>query len=300
MEWINLPKYVRAEDELSKKLRAKVYRFKGIYPVVFICGKYRSKRRAFLKEYIERHLDSYFVFYAEDVWKFMSEHEGQNALLMERDLAQLSDVVIVIVESPGTFAELGAFSLLDELREKLLPILDSKFEEKESFINTGPIRWINSDSKYKPSIHTDFKVLVEAADELVNRIKGIPWKQFKDKAISADQIVAKPKHLLFLICDILAIIGPATFDQCSSLLEKILESSPKWDLETLLGLAVSLELIHREERAGQYLYSRPLSNGKLDSFQHREMFDLSRQRARFLSVIQTIPAARIALGLHGK
>ncbi len=30
---------------------------------------------------------------------------------MESDLANLADMLVIIVESPGTFAELGAFSL---------------------------------------------------------------------------------------------------------------------------------------------------------------------------------------------
>ena len=62
---------------------------------------------------------------------------------MEAKLAGLSDIVIIIVESPGTLAELGAFSLSDPLRKKLLPLLDKKYRTGQSFVavlHAGPTK----------------------------------------------------------------------------------------------------------------------------------------------------------------
>ena len=42
----------------------------------------------------------------------------------------------------GTFTELGAFSNHDLLKYKLVVIVDPKYRKAQSFINTGPIRYL--------------------------------------------------------------------------------------------------------------------------------------------------------------
>jgi hypothetical protein len=86
---------------------------------------------------------------------------------MESDLAALADLVIIIVESAGTFAELGAFSLSDPLRKKVLPIVDAQFRDQPSFISTGPLRWIDAESAFAETIYVSLPKILEAAS-LVN------------------------------------------------------------------------------------------------------------------------------------
>jgi hypothetical protein len=71
-----------------------------------------------------KHNPKFGIFYAERVWELMVQKADRDALQMEAELAFLADLVVIIVESPGTFAELGAFSLSGPLRKKLLPIID--------------------------------------------------------------------------------------------------------------------------------------------------------------------------------
>lgn len=53
------------------------------------------------------------------------------------------NTLIIIVESVGTFCELGAFSFSKDLVDKLYIINDEQHREDKSFINRGPIRKIN-------------------------------------------------------------------------------------------------------------------------------------------------------------
>ena len=60
-------------------------------------------------------------------------------LTFEEFLAEVSDCIILFVESPGSFCELGAFSYADKLfSDKLAIIIDKQYEGSESFIITGP------------------------------------------------------------------------------------------------------------------------------------------------------------------
>jgi len=51
-------------------------------------------------------------------------------------------MLLLVVESPGTYAELGAFSYAEHLRPKLLPILDRTYRHEDSFLASGPIKWL--------------------------------------------------------------------------------------------------------------------------------------------------------------
>lgn len=212
---------------------------------------------------------------------------------MEDELGLLADLIIIVVESPGACAELGAFSLNPSLRPKLLPILDKHYESDQSFINSGPIRWINKDSRYGKAIFTDFNTILLDAGELDQRLEKIPRRGRLKMIEEVQDLHEKPKHLLFLLCDLLAVIGPATRAHCEYYLDHILDSSPRWSVANLIGLGVALGLISEVYQPDfGYLYYRPLLNGQLESFQHQKMFELPQERARFLSIYQTIRPLR--------
>src|SRR5207253_2868759 len=127
-----------------------------------------------LAEYVRKRREDTRVFYAEEVWAAISTIETMSALEMEAKLATLSDIVIIIVESIGTAAELGAFSLSPELRKKLLPILDVAFRKSESFIETGPIRWVDKDSDFRPAIWAKHKSILVSSSTRPSKVLHEP------------------------------------------------------------------------------------------------------------------------------
>lgn len=149
---------------------------------------------------------------------------------MESDLAALSDLIIIIVESPGTYAELGAFSHVSELRRKLLPIVDRHYRGANSFINTGPIRWIDQDSEFRPTIWTRHNQILESVKEIERRIERIP----KPKPVKVSDLARSRKHLLFFVCDVVGVVAPTTVEGLEYLMAAIAPSVPVADLEIRL------------------------------------------------------------------
>jgi len=137
--WLADPRYVPLREALINHLRSSRYRFRKLDPVVFLCGAAESKSREAIRNYLEKHSPDLDVFYAEKVWSEIVSLRERDALQMEEDLAKLADLIIVIVESAGTLTELGAFSLSPSLRQKLLPIVDQKYQGDSSFITNGPL-----------------------------------------------------------------------------------------------------------------------------------------------------------------
>jgi hypothetical protein len=228
------------------------------------------------------------------VWELLSSQEGLSALKMERDLAALADLVVVIVESAGTFAELGAFSISDELRKKLLPIVDKQYEGELSFISTGPLQWIDDESDFAPTIYVSLPRILKAVDEVEERIARIE----RTNAVKITDLAASPKHLLFFLCDLIAVIHPATTAMVEYYLQRIAPSvlSSAISVPLLLGLATVMDLLRsRPLKVGASMetFFFPSHSGAIARPYHNaNLLDLPSQRAAHASVLLALPQAR--------
>ncbi|MDN0128156.1 MULTISPECIES: retron St85 family effector protein [Yersinia] len=153
---------------------------------VFLCGgdvaneKYgRHKMAALLSKYRR-----YEILYPEDLFDDLLAGQGQYSLLsLENMLAEAVDVIIIFPESPGSYAELGAFSNNTDLAKKLICIQDNRFKSKKSFINYGPIRLLKTNKTGKV-IAINYEHLAK------NRIESLDSYSKIAKAIA----IIKNKH----------------------------------------------------------------------------------------------------------
>lgn len=299
--WLNHPRYARARDELISYLRSEKYRFRRLAPVLFLCGGKDSPNRETLRKYLKRRRPELEIFYAERVWEQIASFSDQGALKVEADLAALADLVIIIVESPGTFAELGAFSISDPLRKKLLPIVDEQYEHEKSFISTGPLAWIDGESHFKPTIYAPLPKILESIDKIEERIN----RMSKPKAVGISDLASSPKHLLFFLADLIAVIQPASFEMIEFYITRIAPSitSSQTRIRTLVGLGIAMQILSATlvtiEGEAQEFFSTATSYAPERPFHHRRMLDLPSQRAALVSVLQTLPEATAALAALG-
>ena len=303
VSWLAHPKYTRVRDELIQLLREDNYRFPPIAPVLFLCGAANSQSRDALAEYLRRHSPVLKFFYAESVWQQIASQASSSALEMESHLAALADLVIIIVESPGTFAELGAFSLNDDLRKKILPIVDTKHRGQQSFIATGPLRWIDADSRFTPTIYVSLPRILVAIDQIVERISRIP----KPRTTKISNLALNPKLLLFFLCDLIAVVYPATIELVEFYLSQIAPSvlSGNMGVPTLVGLGVAMGLLRSKEittDGGKQTYFWPTTSDALEHpfhhygrKHHGRKLNLPSHRAAHVSVLFNVPEARTVL-----
>lgn len=295
--WLQHPRYVPVRDGLITHLQRTRYRFRRLDPVIFLCGGAGSKSRDALKTYLKKFAPDLDVFYAERVWENIASLGERDALQMEADLAQLADMVIIIVESAGTVAELGAFSLSKPLRKKLLPIVDEQYQLDSSFIANGPLQWIDKESDFKPTIYVSLKFVLASADQIEERIKRIPASH----SVKISDLSSSPKHLLFFLCDLIAVIYPATLAMITEYLLKISPSiaSTEINVPTLVGLAVAMGLLRKHQLAAKghietyYIPAEPA--GASRPFHHSRLLYLEGQRAAHASVLLAIPDAKAVI-----
>lgn len=146
------------------------------------------------------------VFYPEDLFDDLLAGQGQHSLLsLENILAESVDAIVIVPESPGSFAELGAFSNNEKLSRKMVCVQDNKFRFKKSFLNYGPIRLLKK-LNASSVIRCDFNLLnneVLNSDfntKLMRTITSIrrrhPVKQTVDNILFADRFILPCIYLM--------------------------------------------------------------------------------------------------------
>jgi hypothetical protein len=247
-----------------------------------------------LAAYLRRRTPDIKLFYAEPVWEILADRQILGALALESELAKLADLVIIIVESPGTFAELGAFSNTDDLRAKLLAIVDDKFKPpQKSFIALGPIQWIEAESFFKPTIYAPLESILSAVGEVqerISRIKRVPTK--------VSNLAEDPKHLLLFICDLVSIIYPTTAEIVEAYFVRI-ATVPLDPLAVVMFLALGkamgiLDLINVDSKT---YYFPARNDGNLKPYHHLYLATLPGLRSEHIVALQSIPTASSILQL---
>ncbi len=118
---------------------------------IFLCGEKpsaesksigRKTNREEMIEYLPRLAPNVVVLLAETLWAGLK----LNLLTFEHFMAQISDLVLMFLEGPGTIAELGAFASVDNLIPKLLVFNDKRYRHVDSFITSGPLAKISENS----------------------------------------------------------------------------------------------------------------------------------------------------------
>ena len=153
MSILNLSPINDIINKLKNSVRKNKFESNILPKFIFICGeqildknkkvkstiqlKKDKNKRQVLIEKLENISNNNVICVISE--KIFSASLRIDSLTFEELLAELSDKIIIIVESYGTVCELGAFTVKDEYMKKLLVINDQKFSTEPSFINEGSV-----------------------------------------------------------------------------------------------------------------------------------------------------------------
>lgn len=189
-----------ALDELVSQLATRVRDgvFKVVYDrntTLFLCGaslqEPDSRRAQIARELSEGHFrKQYELVFPE---KLFDELLQDDLLELENQLANSVDVVILVLESPGAFAELGAFANHERLRNKLLCIQNARYRKSKSFINRGPIRHLRK-NKAGHTLFVDWNKIPNEIPKIRKWINVI--RLATKKKIKADNVIHSHHFIL--------------------------------------------------------------------------------------------------------
>lgn len=144
------------------------------------------------------------VLLPEEIKEWNHDAVYGDLLDFEMDLAHLTSAILLFPESPGSIAELGSFSCIPSLAEKLLLVIKAGHYLDKSFIALGPIRHI--ENLYSRDNILTFNYLTNqdfdpAIPDLVEAIQAHRKKQPRTEAFSSQST----KHALLLIADLVEL-----------------------------------------------------------------------------------------------
>lgn len=112
---------------------------------VFFCGPGINKEGFEIRErtrsLIER-IQNVTVTYGEDINSQKLGYPSSDLQTTEARFAHSTDLTLLMLQSPGSIAELGTFSMIENVRPRLFVIIPNVFYNAESYISRGPLSLI--------------------------------------------------------------------------------------------------------------------------------------------------------------
>lgn len=180
--------------DVSNFLNEKVFIKIGERSVaIFLVGASRTNIRS-LRDPVRRELSGkkyikgFDVYYPEELFEELLSGKRKSDLLeLENMLAKSVHAVVILLEGPGSIAELGAFANHKELCDKLVVVVDRKHHRDKSFILLGPLKYLEKKTGsvviYHDFRNPDLETLGEHIRKAVNKIA---------KEVTVDRTVANP------------------------------------------------------------------------------------------------------------
>ena len=181
----------------------------------------KSKRNILRNHLIGTKYRTWFdVYYPEDIFEEILRNKRKLDLLtLENLLAESVNCIVIVLESPGSFTELGAFSNHSELSNKLVVLVDQKHKKDRSFINLGPLSFLRKRTESKV-LFLDFEDWSETQFRNVRRSIRNIYKNYTT-SLKASNIV----DLSYFILTLLYVLGDCNKIGLQSAINTIWEGS---------------------------------------------------------------------------
>jgi hypothetical protein len=241
---------------------------------------------------------------AEDFKDWIHDSVYKDLLIFESDIAHISSLIVIILESAGALTELGLFVRNKSLRNKILVFISDHHYKENSFIKLGPLRHLedikdSSVCAYPWEIREDNKL--DTNGSIKSTIKFIREdilstvaKQDKSEAFD----IENEGHLSFVIYELILTFRALKLAEIEQYLTKIGISIKRDKLKRLLFLLSKFNLASIETRGHEKFYFAlsevekvnfggkfDKTNAKLSAMQYYGTTDTESKR---LSVIQSV------------
>lgn len=222
----------------------------AVNQIIFLFGakpnKNNSTAREIFYKYSQKHLKQYQFLQAEDFFKTFTD-DSIDLLTIEEQLATYTDCVLILLESPGTIAELGAFALNNDLVKIILAVNKIEHKNEESFISLGPLAKVEKVSSFGKVIYANFKSILKSANAIEERLKNNLRKNSRTIDISTYSKFKDKKNRRFkllFICDIITLFGPVKKNDLIFILKETYGDNFFNDIGFELGLLKSLGFVN--------------------------------------------------------
>ena len=265
---------------------------------IFFCGgkispdgQFRSLRHYLYDNRLQA-FPTYSVVLAEKAAEQFDSRVYDDLMEFERYIASISRIVLLVSESPGSIAELGAFSQITEISEKLLVFLHSRYYAESSFVKDGPIRylerrneqsvwefdWPSQDDNVIPS--EQVRLLMPA---LLDAVRTFARVQPRTERFRSSRI----GHRILLVGGVIQLLGCCKLREIAQGLEILeVEFSETQIKQAIFCLKLFNWVKSVKRETTYYIYSAPLDPLLFRGTFWNRIFDISRERMEIMGVYE--------------
>lgn len=247
---------------------SRISQFPGI---IFVCGGPRSDIKdlpSSARDTIVRSLSishntiAKQITEAEEVQDWLKEGHYSNLISFETDIADLATLIVLFVESAGSIAELGAFSVIPNIASKLLVFIRENSYQQDSFIRLGPIKHLEEiksmvrpypwalnkatrNDEFGPAdIESVNKLAADIAKDIAIALNKTPKSSSFNKNLSG--------HIMLLICDLVDISLALKLGEILEYLQNFNIEITEKDLKKYLYLLEKFKLLEKKSYGDHY------------------------------------------------
>lgn len=254
---------------LLAKLNLATSRIKPYKGFIFLCGgptDVRSVNPISVRDAIHRELVKdndieWRIRVAEHYKDWAHEATYSDLVSFERHIAELSSVIVLVLESPGSIAELGLFSAIEEFNKKLLIFVESDHYQGESFIKLGPIDFLEKTHGNLAECHRwtkqcgphtvfDSDAATELQPDLADAIRLRASQAVPERALDPSGWL----DVALLVCDLLSLCSALTLRELRQLLVGLGIERSETALKQTLFLLHRVGLLELEPKGDQRFY----------------------------------------------
>ena len=213
---------------------------------------------ASLRHAVTKFHTAYEIFRPEEISSWHADGVFKNLMSFELELAAICSLVVIILESEGAIAELGAFSQFPELGDKLIAICPEHFRNATSFINLGILRFIvaKESTNVKSYPWDPKKVPFEIPQEIVE--DAAADIQVELDKLQKTQIlkVTHYSHVAVLVCELLRLFTALKESEILEYLNFLGAGVTRESLKGKLFLLTEFRLVKIQHYSDAHFYLR--------------------------------------------
>ena len=256
-------------EVLLAKIDLSASRLKPYQGFIFLCGgptDARSTTPLSVRDAIHRELAKQREFdsrirIAEDYKDWAHEAIYRDLVSFERHLAELSSVIVLVLESPGSIAELGLFAVIDEFKRKLLVFIETDHYKSDSFIKLGPIDYLEKMHENPAECHRwvhgtgrratfDPAAAEQLQPELADAVRARASKPTPERVFDSRNWLDGA----LLVCDLLGLCSALTLRELRQMLSEMGCVRTETEVKQLVFLLQRVDLIAMEPKGDQRFY----------------------------------------------
>lgn len=304
-------------NTLKTNRRIKNFRSSLLPKFVFICGKQILDEngkilpdqelvdniRYYILQQLEKQHEQ--LDYGKDVKiancvlseELYNQDLAEDILSFEELLAEISDCIIIVAESPGTYCELGAFVLNNKFMKKTIVINEDNPDYKNSFITRGPVKKVKDNDPERVILHNGLG-RIKISTEFNEKIKIIAREKVEIEPIQKDAEL-DVKFLIYEFANIVEIFQPIEGYEIQEIFKKIFEID-KYDIRNkrqnkinsmkkVIELMEAMKLVNKVN--GMYYLNKAFSFYNVIATINRKEFN--ELRLRYLSRVYKLEPKRL-------